>query len=223
MNQNKSEPHWENIYNLRSPKELSWFQNEPAMSLKLIKSISNNQTHIIDVGAGTSTLVDALVIDGYSNLAVLDISGTAIELVKRRLGEQANKIEWYKNDIRHFAPVYKYDVWHDRAVFHFLIDEESRKSYVTTLKKTVKKGGHLIIATFAKDGPKKCSGLDIVQYDSASIALMLGDGFKLLKTDLEMHLTPKGDKQLFNYFLFEANSDISSLQEPRELLWGGCK
>lgn len=203
MERFKIKQHWENVYSSKQPQEMSWFQAVPFISLTLIKSISDNQARVIDVGAGTSTLVDTLIADGYANLAVLDISGAALDLMKRRLEEKANTVEWHINDIRNFLPPHQYDVWHDRAVFHFLIDDESRRSYVATLKNTIKKGGHSVIATFAKNGPTKCSGLNIVQYDAASIELVLGDEFKLLKSELETHRTPRGHEQLFHYFLFE--------------------
>lgn len=134
---------------------------------------------------------------------MLDISGKAIEYAKRRLADQADKVEWYEKDITQFTPLHAYDIWHDRAVFHFLTDRKSRASYINALESTIKSGSHAIIATFAKDGPKKCSGLDIVQYDSSSIQEEIGDKFVLLESQPEIHITPSGKEQRFNYFVFQ--------------------
>ena len=203
MNRHENKQHWENIYTLKRPEDLSWFQNEAKISLKLIQSISDKNAWVLDIGAGASILVDSLLKYGYSKLAVLDVSGRALDLVKARLKEQAMKVEWHEADIREFRPRQSYDIWHDRAVFHFLTDEESRKSYVVALKRAVEGGGHVIIATFAKNGPKKCSGLDIIQYDNESLESELGYEFKLLKSEAEIHITPGLAKQHFNYFIFQ--------------------
>ena len=203
MDQSNEKNHWENIYSTSSANQLSWFQAVPETSLKIIQKLSNNKAQILDVGAGASMLVDSLLKLGYSKLGVLDISQSAIDLVKNRIGEDAKKIDFYNSDLRQFAPLHSFDIWHDRAVFHFFNDEYSKKLYVDALKKTVRKNGHIIIATFAQDGPTKCSGLDITQYDNESIRLVLGDEFKLLDHQLETHLTPKGNRQRFIYFTFE--------------------
>ncbi len=203
MNKKNSQEYWDDIYTKNQPDEVSWFQKEPAISLKIIQNISNNKTQIIDIGGGASVLTDYLLTLGYSNVAVLDISKKAIEHAKKRLAELAVKVEWYVKDITDFIPSHLYDIWHDRAVFHFLVDPKSRGFYVKTLKNSLKAEGYAIIATFAKDGPKKCSGLDIVQYDSLSIQHELGDEFTLIEHQSESHLTPKGNEQHFNYFLFQ--------------------
>lgn len=205
MDKNNSKNHWENIYITKSPQDVSWYQAIPEISLKLIQEVTNNRARILDIGAGASTLVDNLLELGYSKLAVLDISCTVIYLVKKRLGDQAYKIEFYNSDIRDFKPALTFDIWHDRAVFHFLLDQESKKQYINALKNSLKTSGHAIIATFAEDGPKKCSGLDIKQYNQESIRLELGDEFKLLRSVLETHLTPWGAEQRFIYFIFERN------------------
>lgn len=197
-----SKQYWDDIYTKNIPQEVSWFQKEPTISLKIIQSINNN-ARIIDVGGGASTLVDCLLKLGYSDLAVLDISDKAILYAKSRLDDQANKVKWYVNDVTSFIPSDRYDIWHDRAVFHFLTDKNSRELYVKTLKNTLEPGGHAIIATFAKDGPKKCSGLDIIQYDNQSMQNELGNEFILLENKYESHLTPKGHTQHFIYFLFQ--------------------
>lgn len=195
--------HWDNIYTKNSPQDVSWFQKKPAMSLNIIQRISNYKAKIIDVGGGASVLADFLLKLGYSNIAVLDISDTVILHAKKRLADKAARIEWYVKDITDFVPSHRYDIWHDRAVFHFLTDKKSRDLYVKSLKDALPPGGYAIIATFAKDGPKKCSGLAIVQYDSLSIQHELGDDFILLENQSEMHLTPKGSEQHFIYFLFQ--------------------
>ena len=202
MSQDNTKQHWEKIYEEKDPREVSWFQVEPVISLKILKRISDNHDQIIDVGGGASVLVDHLLKLGYSKVAVLDISGKAIEHAKKRLRDLSDKVEWYEKDVTQFTPPHPYDVWHDRAVFHFLTDRQSRESYLNAVKSTIKSGGHVIIATFAKDGPKKCSGLDIVQYDSSSIQNELGDEFILLESQLENHITPSGNEQRFNYFIF---------------------
>ena len=203
MDSKKIKQHWENIYAEKKPEEVSWFQAEPIISLKLIQKIGHQNAQIIDVGGGASTLVDHLLKLGYANIAVLDISNTAIEYDKKRLLGSANKIEWIVDDVTQFKPLHSFDIWHDRAVFHFLVKKSDRESYVNTLKDTIKSGGHVILATFAKEGPKKCIGLDIVQYDTPSIQHEFGDEFILLESQTEMHVTPKGNEQKFVYFLFK--------------------
>lgn len=140
---------------------------------------------------------------GYANLAVLDISGSVLDIVKKRLLDKANIIEWYEKDITQFSPYHPYEIWHDRAVFHFLTDKISRDAYKKTLIKSTQSGSYAIIATFAKDGPKKCSGLDIVQYDNPSIHQEFGDEFILLDSQFETHHTPSGNEQNFIYFVLK--------------------
>lgn len=203
MNINNSQEYWDDVYTKNRPDEVSWFQKEPTISLNLIQKLSNNKAQVIDIGGGASVLADYLLKLGYSNIAVLDISKKAIDHTKTRLVNQAVKVEWYVKDITDFIPSHPYDIWHDRAVFHFLVDPKSRALYIKTLKNTLRPEGYALIATFAKDGPKKCSGLDIMQYDSLSIQHELGDEFTLIEHQSEIHLTPKGNEQLFNYFLFQ--------------------
>lgn len=202
MDKKTSKDHWENIYTAKAPQELSWFQSEPTISLQIIKNLSDVNSSIIDVGGGESVLVDYLIDLGYLDMSVLDISNKAIEHVKKRLNEKAINIEWHEKDITQFIPLRTYDIWHDRAVFHFLTDQKSKDSYIKALKAATKKGSHIIIATFSKDGPTKCSGLDIVQYDDSSIESELGDQFQLLASQSEIHITPAGNEQRFIYFLF---------------------
>jgi 2-polyprenyl-3-methyl-5-hydroxy-6-metoxy-1,4-benzoquinol methylase len=203
MDNLNNKQHWDDIYTNKSPESVSWFQREPTLSIKLIQSFCGLQSRIIDVGGGASLLVDHLLNLGCSKVAVLDVSDRAIEYVKKRLANRATQVEWYVNDITQFTPGHTYDIWHDRAVFHFLNEEKSRKSYLSVLKNTIKPRGYVIIASFSKDGPKKCSGLDIVQYDTVSIQKEFGDEFILLENQLENHVTPAGNEQQFIYFIFQ--------------------
>lgn len=195
--------HWENIYSDKKPHEVSWFQNKPALSLQLINNAQlQSDEAIIDVGGGASTLMHYLLDAGYTRLSVLDISAHALTYAQKKLGKQAGKIEWYEQDITRFEPPHRFSLWHDRAVFHFLTDEKERNEYISVLRKSLKLGGHLIIAAFAIGGPTQCSGLDIVQYDATKLLSILGDEFQLIDQQLEFHQTPNNQRQQFNYFLF---------------------
>ena len=201
--------HWENVYHKKSPLEVSWFQNEPLLSLRLIRD-----THlaldapIIDVGGGASVLVDKLCDEGYSNIGVLDVSSKALEHAKERLLDKACAVEWYEEDVTRFSPPKPFSLWHDRAVFHFLTAKVDRDKYVSVLKQTLEVGGYLIIMTFAIGGPTKCSGLEIIQYDVNKLMGELGSGFELIKTGHEVHITPSGAEQKFTYFyLKRTNND----------------
>lgn len=201
MNHDSSKKHWETIYSEKSPLEVSWYQSRPTHSLKIIQELSNTQSSIIDVGGGASVLVDHLLKLGYTNLTVLDISRHALAHAQQRLGDQAGKVQWLEENITQFRAPQCYDIWHDRAVFHFLTDPESRALYIESLKIGTKLGSYAMIATFAKDGPTKCSGLDIVQYDAESIQKEFAENFTLLDTQAETHLTPGGKEQKFLYFV----------------------
>lgn len=195
--------HWENIYRNKSPLEVSWFQKEPALSLQLIRNSGfSTEAAIIDIGGGASLLVDRLSEQGFRHLAVLDISGVAINQAKQRLGPTAEQIEWFETDVTTFVPPHLYDIWHDRAVFHFLTDATDRKLYVETLKRALNPAGNLILAAFAIGGPTKCSGLDVVQYDHEKLERELGDGFSLAEQVSETHITPANKEQRFAYFRF---------------------
>ena len=195
--------HWGNVYQEKSPSDLSWYQKEPKVSLELIRctQVATNEA-IIDVGGGASVLVDNLVKESFSNLAVLDISENAIAIAKKRLGDSANKIEWFESDITQFDAPKKFMLWHDRALFHFLTDPFDRKSYKKVLDYTLRPKGHLIIATFAIGGPAKCSGLEICQYNSEKMIAELGENFELIQERKETHITPANKKQNFIFFHF---------------------
>jgi len=199
----KPKNHWKAIYAKKDPRLVSWFQEHAETSLRLIQEYAKNKNaHIIDVGAGASILVDDLLGAGYKNIDVLDISEDALSVVKQRLASKAKAINWISANIldadlsRH-----QYDLWHDRAVFHFLTDEEDRKTYVDQVLKALKPGGQVIISTFGVDGPLMCSGLPIVRYDHKSLHNEFGHAFELLEHGQEDHLTPDGSVQKFVYCL----------------------
>ena len=194
---------WDDIYQQKVTNELSWSQERPHVSLRLIASAGiKKDERIIDVGSGKSTLVDHLVADKFINLSVLDISTHALLETKRRLGSDAARVQWLSADVLSFIPQQPFQLWHDRAVFHFLIDKREREAYLATISNALDRHGHFIIATFALTGPKKCSGLEIMQYDSASLARFFGGLFELLSTENEIHITPWGMAQEFVYCHF---------------------
>jgi SAM-dependent methyltransferase len=198
-----SREHWEKVYMERKPDEVSWFQQNPEKSLALITNAQLSlSARIIDVGGGASRLVDRLAEIGYKDLSVLDISEKALEYAKVRHGDKEPKIEWIQADATTFQTSRTFDVWHDRAVFHFLTDPAERFRYRLGLKRALRAGGNLIIATFAPDGPEKCSGLSVCRYGKDNIVAELGSDFELLETAEETHRTPWDTTQHFNYFRF---------------------
>lgn len=196
--------HWDQIYATKASEEVSWYQQEPTISLQLIEEAHLPlDARFIDVGGGASVLIDYVLDFGFQNPAVLDISVNALSQAQHRLADRAQEVAWVVSDVTEFASPYSFDLWHDRAVFHFLTEEEDRRRYVTVLKQATEPGAHIIIATFAVGGPEKCSGLSIVQYDAEKISGTLGPHFALQQTRNEVHRTPSGAKQLFTYFLFQ--------------------
>ena len=196
--------HWEEIYNTKSPTEVSWYQTRPSLSLQLIKSAGlEKNLGIIDVGGGASLLVDSLLDEGYEDLSVLDISERSLEVSRERLGGRQDEVQWFIEDVREFHPARRFNFWHDRAVFHFLTDEDDQRKYVDVLKGCLALGGYVVIATFAIDGPMKCSGLGVVRYDADSISSRLGSSFEQIGQYNESHYTPRGKEQKFTYFLFK--------------------
>lgn len=195
--------YWERIYTDKSPQAVSWYQAEPSLSLQLIQHAGVTlDAPIIDVGGGESVLVDRLHAQGYSRLAVLDISGHALDHARQQLGQAADEIEWYEADVTQFDPPHAFALWHDRAVFHFLTDAEDRRRYVRCLNQALVAGGSLIVAAFALDGPETCSGLKVVRYNEVSLAAEFGAGFKLMETESEVHWTPSGNQQKFGFYRF---------------------
>ena len=197
--------HWETIYQTKSPSKVSWYQERPIKSLQLIKEMGvHKDAQVIDIGGGASSLADHLLNAGYKHVTVLDISAKALENSKQRLGKQAKEIQWMVGDITQVdLPSGSYDIWHDRAVFHFLTQAEDRKRYVDVLGKSLKPGGHLIIATFAADGPPKCSGLDVMRYSADGLRRELGEKFRLVKSLDEVHQTPFDTQQKFVFCHFQ--------------------
>lgn len=195
--------HWERVYRSKRSEELSWFQPRPETSLALIKLAGcGPSAHIIDVGGGTSHLVDVLIGQGYRSITVLDVAPSALKAARQRLDHQAAQVQWIEADITSASLEQTFDLWHDRAVFHFLTDANDRAAYVRVLKASLKPGGHLVIATFAEDGPTHCSGLPVVRYNPTSLLAELGEGFELIDTRQELHRTPAGHQQSFVYCLF---------------------
>lgn len=197
----KQKEHWEHVYATKPSTAVSWFQEHAEHSLQLIRDTGVPlSAAIIDVGGGASTLVDDLLQDGYSNLTVLDLSAAALDTARNRLGECGNSVHWQVADITSAAlPAHAYDVWHDRAVFHFLVEPEQRHAYVQQVLRAVKPGGHVIVATFADDGPLQCSGLPVKRYRADELHAEFGEAFTLLKHDKEEHHTPFGTVQKFTY------------------------
>lgn len=193
--------HWEQVYSTKESNAVSWFQEHADKSMQLIRATGiSKESAIIDVGGGASTLVDDLLSDGYSNLTVLDLSAKALEVAKQRIGSRADSVNWLEGDVTQFnLPVHHYDLWHDRAVFHFLTDPADRQAYVDKVLKAVRPGGHVIVSTFAEDGPEKCSGLPAMRYGVDSLHAEFGDKFQLLGNDKEIHHTPFGTEQKFIY------------------------
>jgi len=200
--------HWEKVYRNKSPLAVSWFQEEPTLSLRLIRNAGfNRDAPLIDVGGGASRLVDGLCKDGFTNISLLDVSGQALAHAKLRLGEKALGVKWYEADVTEFNPPHRFSLWHDRAVFHFLTAKEDRNRYVEVLNHALKPGGHLIIMAFAINGPIKCSGLDIVQYDVEKMKAELGENFDLIENGIEVHITPAANEQKFAYFHFTKSTE----------------
>lgn len=198
--------HWNQAYETNPPDDVSWFQSEPTLSLELIRKTGVTKTGgIIDVGGGASVLADHLLDAGFENVAVLDISGAALAHARKRLGPRAAQVTWLEADVTTFQSPRSFAVWHDRAVFHFLTEKADRQKYVEMLRRTLTPEGHIIIATFAIDGPQKCSGLPVTRYDAASIATELGGGFRLVEEIRETHQTPWQTEQNFNCFRFVIN------------------
>ena len=193
--------HWENVYATKAPDQVSWYRRHLETSLALIeRAAPAHESSIMDVGGGESTLVDDLLLRGYKNLTILDVSQTAMEVTKKRLGSAAEQVHWLVADIVEVElEPQAYDVWHDRAVFHFLTTPERRVAYVRQVTRAVKPGGHVIVSTFGPEGPTRCSGLDVMRYDAGSLHDEFGRRFRLVESSKELHPTPFGATQQFLY------------------------
>jgi 2-polyprenyl-3-methyl-5-hydroxy-6-metoxy-1,4-benzoquinol methylase len=195
--------HWQNVYKEKAENQVSWFQETPAVSLELIEAVDPKfDSAVVDIGGGASRLVDVLVREGYRDLTVLDVSENAIAMAKARLGEPAEMVKWIVADVTQWEPTRRYDLWHDRAAFHFLTEAPERTAYVECLADALRQGGHAIIATFAMDGPERCSGLPVVRYDAARLSATLGNAFAFVETRRHDHRTPMGGVQRFQFSIF---------------------
>ena len=198
-----TETHWEKIYGRRADDEVSWYEPSPDLSLKLVReALAQGARSVIDVGGGTSRMVDALLEEELDRIAVLDVSEIALDRAKQRLGSNAGRVEWIHGDIAKLSDVGMFDVWHDRALFHFLTSAGARTHYGRLLDKTVSAKGFAIIATFGPEGPETCSGLPVERYDAVALGRELGDGFELRDSRTVDHLTPHGKHQQFMYAVF---------------------
>lgn len=206
MNNTNTQNHWERVYETKNPDQVSWTQEIPKTSLDFIHSFGVDKTaRIIDIGGGDSKLVDYLLDNGFENITVLDISAKALDKVKNRLGNKAKKVNWIVSDITEFKPDTTFDIWHDRATFHFLTTKEQISKYLDIARKNV--NGYMTIGTFSKNGPTKCSGLDIKQYDEQTLTTELENGFDKLKCITEDHTTPFNTIQNFLFCSFKRQSN----------------
>ena len=203
MESDSRQCHWEGVYTTKGENEVSWFQGYPTLSFELIEAVgATSETAIIDIGGGASRLVDGLLAKGFRALSVLDLSGAALEAAKARLGAQAAQVNWIVADATLWEPTEVYDIWHDRAAFHFLTEERERAGYIVRMKKALRTGGHAIVATFAPDGPERCSGLPIMRYNAETLGQTLGREFNLIETRRHTHTTPWGSTQSFQFSVF---------------------
>ncbi|SDS41348.1 Methyltransferase domain-containing protein [Formosa sp. Hel1_31_208] len=194
--------HWETVYETKNPDQVSWTQDIPKTSLEFIHSFGLDKTaKIIDIGGGDSKLVDCLLDEGFKNVTVLDISAKSLEKAKKRLGQKANQVNWIESDIIDFEPHTTFDVWHDRAAFHFLTSTEDINTYLEIARRAV--SGFMTIGTFSQMGPKKCSGLEIKQYNKNKLTLKFEEGFEIIKCVTEDHITPFDTSQNFMFCSFK--------------------
>lgn len=192
--------HWERVYETKEPTELSWFQSAPSKSVAMIRATGvPTEAPIIDIGAGVSSLVDVLNDSGYSNITVLDISSAATAESRARLGDAASRVKWISADVLEWEPMGRYSVWHDRALFHFLVDESSAKTYLNTMRTALVPGGFFILATFGPEGPDRCSGFEVKRYSIEELKNLLEEDFELKSFGTEDHTTPAGNVQQFLY------------------------
>jgi trans-aconitate methyltransferase len=207
MNDASRRDHWEAVYSGKAEDQVSWFQQTPAVSLELIALAgATRNSPIIDIGGGASRLADCLVSQRYEDVTVLDLSSAALARARSRLENDANRVRWIEADVTAWEPSRDYDVWHDRAAFHFLVLPEDQAAYVARLRRALRPGGHAIIGTFAADGPERCSGLAVHRYDAAELAATLGSGFALVDTRRHEHATPWGATQKFQFSTFRRES-----------------
>jgi trans-aconitate methyltransferase len=208
MNEASRRNHWENVYRTKGENQVSWFQEMPEPSLELMELAGATEgSAIIDIGGGASRLVDCLVARGYQDLTVLDLSAAALASARSRIGDMADHVTWIAADVTVWQPSRAYDVWHDRAAFHFLTERADQAAYAARLRRALRPGGHAIIGTFAPDGPERCSGLPVRRHDAESLATALGSGFQLIDSRRHEHTTPWGATQNFHFGTFRREPD----------------
>ena len=196
--------HWDQVYATRSETDVSWYQPHPAVSLRLIRTASPDRSaSVIDVGGGASVLIDELVSSGFNDVSVLDISDEALSKANARLLAKAGEIDWIVADVTTWTPPRRWRIWHDRAVFHFLTRCDQQDDYIAALRAGTTDDATVVMATFALDGPEKCSGLPVQRYSAPMLADRLGNGFRLMSQEAETHLTPSGGQQRFTYVVLE--------------------
>ena len=196
--------HWETVYATKNENAVSWFQEGPDISLDLIRSTGvDASASIVDIGGGASRLVDALINEGFKAITVLDLSEKALAKSKARLSSKGAQVQWVVADVTTWKPAQTYDVWHDRAALHFLTDPKDRAAYAERVSRAVRPGGHVIIGTFAPEGPERCSGLPVIRHDAATLGELLGDSFELIETRRHDHQTPAGATQRFQFSRFQ--------------------
>ncbi|HET9275813.1 MAG TPA: class I SAM-dependent methyltransferase [Gemmatimonadales bacterium] len=195
--------HWQEVYDTKAPAQVSWYQLVPEQSLEYIRRTGMPRTTpVLDVGGGASTLVDHLLREGWTDVTVLDIAPGGLGAARARLGAEAERVTWIVADITAFSPARRFGIWHDRAVFHFLVDPAGRERYLAVLRAALAPGGWLVLAVFGPAGPTRCSGLPVERYSAEAVSDLLGPGFRLVATDLEDHVTPGGQAQQFMYGLW---------------------
>jgi SAM-dependent methyltransferase len=203
MSDHGRQAHWQGVYTSKGEREVSWFQDAPVTSLELMEPAGvSHASAIVDIGGGASRLADTLLDRGFHAISVLDVSEAALDTAKTRLGARADQVEWIVADVAAWQPTRLYDFWHDRAAFHFLTEEPDRAAYLAALTKALRPGGHAMIATFAPDGPERCSGLPVMRYDPEELADVLGPAFALVTSRRHEHRTPWGATQRFQFSLF---------------------
>src|SRR5512135_678648 len=198
--------HWDTVHVSKAPGQASWFQAWPQPSLRLLSSVTAPSSAVLDVGAGTSTLADALVGAGWSDVTVLDVSAEALAIVRARLGARQHDVSFVVGDVLSWQPERTYHVWHDRAVFHFLVQPDERQRYIATARRAVSMGGAVVIAAFAVDGPMQCSGLPTARYSADELAEAFAPAFRVAHAEREEHRTPEGVVQPFTWVVLRRMS-----------------
>lgn len=199
------EQHWQAVYETKAPTDVSWYESVPRRSLEFIQATElPAEAALLDVGGGASTLVDHLLSAGFGDLTVLDVAPAALERSRARLGAAGDQVRWIVADVTRWQPPRRYDLWHDRAVLHFLVDAGPRDLYLDTLRTALAPDGYLVMATFGPQGPTRCSGLDVQRYSADQVSALLGPAFRLIESAIETHVTPRGDEQQFLYGLWRA-------------------